>query len=133
MGHNYKFLFYAKNQFLHVTQTDDDRISEISLDYYSWWQDRNNWLGTILAAEDTSVTNLMSSAVYIHLIRPHEANKEDDGKAHGDDINTPEPRPLQRRHQQLFNHSRLQEDQVKYSRCAQCAVIDLKKQILLSV
>ncbi len=67
----------------------------------------------------------MSSAVYIHLIRPHEANKEDDGKAHGDDINTPEPRPLQRRHQQLFNHSRLQEDQVKYSRCAQCAVTDL--------
>lgn len=59
---------------------------------------------------------VLSTYIYIYLIRPHEANEEDDGKAHSDDIDPPEPRSLHRRHQQLFNHSGLQEDRVKYRR-----------------
>lgn len=59
---------------------------------------------------------VLSIIIYIYLIRPHEANEEDDGKAHSDDIDPPEPRSLHRRHQQLFNHSGLQEDRVKYRR-----------------
>lgn len=46
--------------------------------------------------------------ISIYFVRPHEANEENDGKSNGEDVDGPEPRPLQGGHIEALDETMLQ-------------------------
>lgn len=46
--------------------------------------------------------------ISIYFVRPHEANEENDGKPNGEDVDGPEPRPLQGGHIEALDETPLQ-------------------------